>query len=66
MRRRVVYGWRVANGYCVSKTPPDLPQLPRETYPSILIAEMALAKRRTDVVWSGPALAEKNRIDNAA
>lgn len=68
MRRRILYGWLVeASGrYCISKVPPDLPQIPFHLFETISAAETEAARRKSLVVWSGPALAEKNRQVAAA
>lgn len=68
MRRRILYGWLVeASGrYCVSKIPPDLPQLPIHLFDTIGAAEADAMRRKSVVIWSGPALAEKTRQEAAA
>lgn len=68
MPRRVLYGWLVESSgrYCVSKIPPDLPQLPFHLFATIGAAEAEATRRKAIVVWSGPALAEKNRQEAAA
>ncbi|HLH92071.1 MAG TPA: hypothetical protein VKX28_26865 [Xanthobacteraceae bacterium] len=63
--RRTLFGWQVPGGYCLSKVPPDLPQLPRDVHPTIDAAEGAAMKRKAVVVWCGPALAEKARLEAA-
>jgi hypothetical protein len=60
--RRKFYGWLRGPGcYCIGRNPPDLPTLPYVTFASIGEAEQAAHERKADVIWSGAALAEKER-----
>lgn len=59
-RRHFLYGWRVGTGgYCLSKVPPDVPQLPVNQFDSIVAAEIDAIQRQYVVIWTGPALTEK-------
>ncbi len=66
--RRTLYGWRLNDGrFCLSRLPPDQPQVPLHTYPSLIEAEQAALvdhdghalRKPPNIVWSGSALAEK-------
>lgn len=62
-RKRVLYGWRIEGTakYCLSRYPPDLPQLPVAQFASIDAAELTAETRKAVVVWCGAARAEKQR-----
>lgn len=66
MRPRTLYGWRLTDGrICLSRLPPDQPQLPIHTFDSVAEAQEAArtAYRKPPlVVWSGSALTEAERV----
>lgn len=70
MRRlpRIVYGWATPAGVCLSHIPPDVAQVPRHVFASVAAAEAYLLKlnaerrRQIEVIWSGSALAEHERL----
>jgi hypothetical protein len=58
--RRTLYGWLAAPGvYALGKQPPDPVPYQAETFGSIQEAEAQADMRRAVIVWSGPALIEK-------
>ncbi len=63
MRPRTLYGWRLSDGrFCLSRLPPDQPQVPVHCYDSIPAAEEAAQERHRKpprIIWSGSAAAEK-------
>lgn len=67
--KRILYGWLTPAGFCLSHIPPDVPQFPRTVFASVAAAERHIAElnegrmRRTVIVWSGSALAEKQKLD---
>lgn len=64
--RRILYGWQIPSGqFVLSRHPPDLPQVPAEVFASIGAAESAAVERKAEIVWSGPALYEKQRLTQA-
>lgn len=67
MIKRVFFGWQIEPGqFVVSRVPPDLPQMPRERFASIAAAEafaQGEKKKPVTVIWSGPALDEKKRLE---
>lgn len=66
MRPRTIYGWRLSDGrICLSRLPPDQPQLPIHVFDSVAEAAQAAKtayRKPPMVVWSGSALAEAQRL----
>lgn len=61
-RRRILYGWLRSPGeWCLSRLPPDVP-VPYQLFPSMEEAEQTAKASRYEVIWSGPALAEREQI----
>ncbi len=62
MRPRTLYGWRLSDGrICLSRLPPDCPQLPIHVFDSVAEAHQAAQtayRKPPVVVWSGSALTE--------
>ncbi len=64
-RRRILYGWLQCPGrYCLGRNPPDLPTAPYEFFATMSEAERAALDRRSDIIWSGTALAEKQSTNH--
>lgn len=61
-RRRILYGWRVAAGYVLSRIPPDVPQLPRLQFDTIEGAEQDAELHKATIVWCGSAQLEAERL----
>lgn len=58
--RRTFYGWMVRPGaYAVASQPPDPVPLNVPTFASIAKAEYAASQKRAVIIWSGPALIER-------
>jgi hypothetical protein len=69
MRARVLYGWARIGGFALSHLPPDVSHIPPLIFDSIEAAEEYVIKlnesrrRRVEVIWSGSALAEVQRLE---